>query len=60
MIVGCNQSTTISQDKEFLQSKYSVVYSISGYRYIVKDSLCRVYDIEITNDGKIGTSVEIR
>ncbi len=60
LFASCNTTTSTSQDKEMLQKKYDVVYLIHAYRYICIDSLNTVYDISITNDGQILSTVEIK
>ena len=58
-LVSCSNSTTMSQDTEMLQKKYSTVYRIDVGRYITCDSV-DVYDIRITSDGKIFSTVKIK
>ena len=57
-LVSCN-TTTVSQDTQMLQSKYSTVYRVDAYKYICLDS-AHVYDVRITNDGRIGSIVKIK
>lgn len=57
--ISCENTTTTSQDTEMLQSKYSTVYRISAYRYITADST-GVYDVAVTGDGKISSTIKIK
>lgn len=58
--ISCeNTTTTTSQDTQMLQTKYSTVYRISAYRYITADST-GVYDIAVTGDGKISSTIKIK
>ena len=55
-LAGC---TTPSQDIETLQKHYSTVYKVNAGRYLCWDSI-GVYDIRMTDDGKIFTKVKIK
>jgi len=58
---GCSttSSTTPSQDIETLQKHYSTVYKVGDSRHICWDST-GVYDIRMTDDGKIFSKVKIK
>ena len=57
-LASCN-TTTVSQDTQMLQSKYSTVYRVDQFKYVCFDSV-HVYDVRVTTDGKIGTIVKIK
>lgn len=62
LFISCkDRNTTTSQDAQMLQKRYktTIVYKITAYRYIVCDSI-RTYDIEVSNDGKIVSSIVIK
>ena len=52
-------TTSTSQDTQMLQSKYSTVYKLDAWRYICIDST-NVYDVRVTSDGRIETTVKIK
>ncbi len=62
-LAGCSTSTTSSttpsQDIETLQKHYSTVYKVGDSRHICWDST-GVYDIRMTDDGKIFSKVKIK
>jgi uncharacterized protein YcfL len=58
-LAGCDRVTTMSEDTMMLQTKYSTVYRIEGTRYIVCDS-SHVYDVRVTSDGQIRSTVKIK
>jgi hypothetical protein len=58
--ISCGDKlTTVSQDTQMLQSKYPTVYRINAERYITADSN-HVYDVRVTSDGKILSTVKIK
>jgi hypothetical protein len=58
-LVGCGDITAPSQDIEKLQKHYSTVYKVGDSRHICWDST-GVYDIRMTNDGKIFSKIKIK
>jgi hypothetical protein len=62
LFISCeDKTTTVSQDIQMLQKKYktTIVYKIVGDRHIVCDST-HVYDVIVSNDGQITSSIVIK
>lgn len=59
VITGCTVTSTF-KDKEMLQKQYKTVYSIDQARYVTIDSVGNVFDVRVSADGKILSTIEIR
>lgn len=60
LTISCND-TSIKQNMQMLQTKYpkAILYKINSRQYIIIDSV-KIYDVAITNDGKIESIVKIK
>lgn len=57
LLTSCN-TTSLTQDMQFLQTKYSTVYRIDATDYVCIDSM-GTYHIRITQDGQIHSKIKI-
>jgi hypothetical protein len=59
---SCKQGTSSEQNVMFLQTEFTVVYSIHDKygEYICVDSLDHVYDIRINYRGQIFSKIKIK
>lgn len=57
-VTGC--MTAPSKDREMLQKRFYTVYPINEARYVTIDSVGNVFDVRVSADGKIRSTVEIR
>lgn len=57
LLTSCN-TTSLTQDMQFLQTKYPTVYRVNPTNYICIDSI-GTYHILVTMDGQIDSKIKI-
>lgn len=57
LLTSCN-TTSLTQDMQFLQTKYPTVYRVNPTNYICIDSI-GTYHILVTMDGQIHSKIKI-
>lgn len=57
LLTSCN-TTSLTQDMQFLQTKYPTVYRVNPTNYICIDSI-GTYHILVTVDGQIHSKIKI-
>ena len=58
LLTSCN-TTSLTQDMQFLQTKYPTVYRVNPTNYICIDSI-GTYHILVTVDGQIDSKIKIK
>ena len=58
LLTSCN-TTSLTQDMQFLQTKYPTVYRVNPTNYICIDSI-GTYHILVTMDGQIDSKIKIK
>ena len=59
LLTSCN-TTSLTQDMQFLQTKYPTVYSVNSIDYICIDSIGTTYHICVVEDGQITSKVKVK
>ena len=58
LLTSCN-TTSLTQDMQFLQTKYPTVYRVNPTNYICIDSI-GTYHILVTMDGQIHSKIKVK